>query len=127
MVDDPRLLPTTKHRVEVLAPRTGWIQGCNPRALAWVAVEMGAGRTRADQAIDPAVGIELVRVVGERVTKGEPIAQLHVHRASDAKPLMDRVSQAFRIGTKKPPERPLVLERIDGQRPRRAKRSGQTR
>lgn len=122
-VEHAEKLPTTKQRVAVPAGASGWVKACNPRALAWVAVDMGAGRTRADQAIDPAVGIELVRVVGERVERGEPLAFLHVHRAGHAKPLLERVAQAFSIGTKKPAPRPLLLERIEAGKPRRTKRS----
>jgi pyrimidine-nucleoside phosphorylase len=120
-VEHPERLPRTKQRVAVTASSSGWLQRCNPRELAWVAVEMGAGRTRADQSIDPAVGIELIRVVGERVERGEPLADLHVHRASDAKPFLERVERAFVVGRNKPKPRPLLLDRIEGPRPHRTK------
>jgi pyrimidine-nucleoside phosphorylase len=122
-IEHPEKLPTTKQRVAVPAPASGWVKVCNPRSLAWVAVEMGAGRTRADQSIDPAVGIELARVVGERVERGEPLAFLHVHRSGHAKPFVERVAQAFQIGAKRPGPRPLLLERVDAGRRRRTKRS----
>ena len=122
-VEHHEKLPTTKQRVAVLAPASGWVRACNPRALAWVAVEMGAGRTRADQVIDPAVGVELAHVVGERVERGEPLALLHVHRTSDAKPFTERVAQAFTLGAKRPALRPLLLERIEAPKPRRTRRS----
>jgi pyrimidine-nucleoside phosphorylase len=121
VVEHPEKLPRTKQRVAVTAPSSGWLQRCSPRALAWVAVEMGAGRTRADQSIDSAVGIELTRVVGERVERGEPLAYLHVRRTSDAKVFLERVARAFVVGRKQPAARPLVLERIEGPRPRRTK------
>lgn len=123
-VEHPERLPATKQRVAVTVSRSGWLTACNPRALAWVGVDMGAGRKRADQSVDPAVGIELARVVGERVEPGEPLAYLHVQRKSDAKPLIDRVAAAFTIGARKPRPRALLLDRVESTQSRRAPRSG---
>lgn len=123
LVRDPSRLPTTKQRVAIPAAHSGWVRQCNPRALAWVAVEMGAGRTRAEDAVDPAVGIELARVVGERVERGEPLAFLHVHRKGKALPFLERVAQAFTVGPKPPPARQLLIERIDAGKRRQAKRN----
>jgi pyrimidine-nucleoside phosphorylase len=122
-VEHPEKLPTAKQRVAIPAIRSGWVEQANPRTLAWIALEMGAGRRRAEDAIDPAVGIELLRVAGERVERGEPLAFLHVHRVQAAKPFVERVAQAFTVSRKKPSPRPLVLARIDGGQRRRTKRS----
>jgi pyrimidine-nucleoside phosphorylase len=111
-VEDPRLLPTTKQRVAVLAKTGGWLGDLDPKALAWVALEMGAGRTQAEQAIDPAVGLELGVAPGSRVEAGMPLAYLHVHDKRDAKPFVNRVAGAFVLTPRKPKPRKMVLERI---------------
>lgn len=118
-IDDVAKLPRTKQRVAVNAPRTGYVHAIDPRALAWVAVEMGAGRMRADQAIDPAVGIELNCTVGDAVGEGEPLAYLHVHDRRRAKPFEARVRDAFVITPRRPKPRKLLLERIEGDRPKK--------
>jgi len=120
-VEDTAKLPTAEHRVAVLAKTSGTIQDIDPKALAWIGVEMGAGRTRADQSVDPAVGIELNKTLGERVTEKEPLAYLHVRRASDAKALVSRVSDAFVVTTRKPKAPKLLLERIEGGTPKQAR------
>jgi pyrimidine-nucleoside phosphorylase len=123
-VQDPSTLPCTKQRVAVPALASGWVTACNPRSLAWVAVEMGAGRTRAEDRIDPAVGIELAVTAGERVQRGEPLAYLHVHKQADARPFMQRVTQAFSVKSKRPPARPLLLERVSAlHQPTKTKRN----
>jgi thymidine phosphorylase len=78
---------------------------------------MGAGRTSAEQSIDPAVGIELVKVVGDAVSAKEPIAYLHVHEKSDAKTFLARTSAAFVITPRKPQKAKLLLERLEGKKP----------
>jgi pyrimidine-nucleoside phosphorylase len=73
---------------------------------------MGAGRTRADQAVDPAVGIELAKKPGDRVKRGEALAYLHVRSTKAAAEHEARVRGAFKIGKKAPAPRKLLLERI---------------
>ncbi len=112
MVDDPGLLPTALCRLAVSAPRSGWVTDCDPLKLAWIALEMGAGRRRAEDSIDPAVGLELSRTRGERVEKGEPLAWLHLRSKRALEAFGPRVLAAFTIGKTCPSPAPLVLERL---------------
>ena len=75
-------------------------------------VALGAGRTRSDQAVDHAVGIELHKVVGDKVAEGEALASLHVHDARAARPIARRVEAAFKLGARRPKDAALVLGTI---------------
>ena len=110
---DPKRLPRTKQRMPILARRMGYVTGCDPRQLAWIALEMGAGRTRAEQTVDPAVGIELAAVYGDLVQKDQPIAFLHVHQKQVAEKLVHRAHAAFSIARRRPLAQKLVLGRLD--------------
>jgi thymidine phosphorylase len=77
-----------------------------------LAIELGAGRTRADQKIDPAAGFELHQTVGARVARGEPLVTVHAATPALAKAVEARVLQAFRLGASAPKPRKLVLERL---------------
>jgi pyrimidine-nucleoside phosphorylase len=111
-IHDPSRLPTAKQRVPVPAAKSGYVLDIDALELGLTAVVMGAGRTRADQTVDPAVGIELFAKPGDRVKKGEPLAQLHVQQRRGVDPWVERARSAFRIGPKAPSKRPMVLERI---------------
>jgi thymidine phosphorylase len=74
---------------------------------------MGAGRTRADLAVDPTVGIMLDAKPGARVGRGAPLARLFVRKAGDADELVERVGAAFTIEDSAPAPAPLVLGRIE--------------
>jgi len=50
--NSPNALAGRQTKLEVLAPRSGYIADCDAYALGIVAVALGAGRTRADQAVD---------------------------------------------------------------------------
>src|SRR5690606_33030156 len=56
-VDEPDRLPKAPAVVRVKAPATGFVRAIDPLELGLTGVAMGAGRTRADQDVDPAVGI----------------------------------------------------------------------
>jgi pyrimidine-nucleoside phosphorylase len=109
---DPSRLPTAKQRLPVPAPKSGFVTDIDPLELGLTAVVMGAGRTRADQKVDPAVGIQLAVKKGHRVKQGEPLAWLHVQSKRGTDAVATRAAGAFRIGPKAPTTSPLVLERI---------------
>jgi pyrimidine-nucleoside phosphorylase len=88
------------------------VSECDAYALGLSSIALGAGRTRADQKVDPSAGIELCRTRGERVTRGQPLALIHARTAALAKSQAASVEQAFRIGSAKPRARRVVLERI---------------
>lgn len=77
VVDDPDLLPAAHKRQEVRAERGGWVAGIDARAVGRAALALGAGRTKKDERVDPAVGVVLHRKVGSRVEAGEALATLH--------------------------------------------------
>jgi pyrimidine-nucleoside phosphorylase len=112
VVEDPARLPRTADRVAIAAPRTGLVTAIDALALGLSAVSMGAGRTRTEDAVDPAVGIELARKIGDAVDAGAPLAWLHVHRPADADAVRARVLGAFTLADAAPPATPLVLEAI---------------
>lgn len=114
-VADPRRLPTAELRLEVPAPTRGYVRDIDARALGELAIALGAGRRRAEDAIDPAVGIELGVRRGDSVTRGQRLALLHVRRAAPAalrRSWMAQAAAAFTLEATRRPHPALVLERI---------------
>ena len=111
-VDDPSRLPRAKVQHVVTASRAGYVTAIDAYALGVLAIELGAGRTRADQAIDAAAGFELAVSVGSRVARGEPLVTVHARSSALAKQVAARASAAFSLGAGPPRRRPVVLERL---------------
>jgi pyrimidine-nucleoside phosphorylase len=84
VIDDPSRLPVAPVRVELAAPRAGWIARLPARAVGEELVEIGGGRRVKGERIDLAVGFEFVRAVGQRVETSEPWCVIHARDASDA-------------------------------------------
>jgi pyrimidine-nucleoside phosphorylase len=112
VVDDPSRLPQSKVRRLVTAAKSGFVSSIDAYALGVLAIELGAGRTRAEQAIDPAAGFELHAKVGTRVAKGEALVTIHARSLALAKLVEARVTAAFGIQARSPRQRPLVLARL---------------
>jgi pyrimidine-nucleoside phosphorylase len=114
VVSDPSLLPTAPVTTEVLAARRGFVTGIDALEIGLCAVAMGAGRRRAEEKIDPAVGIEILAKPGAAVDRGEPLARLHLR--TEHPEIASRVAETFSIGPRRPPKKPLVIERIAARR-----------
>jgi pyrimidine-nucleoside phosphorylase len=112
VVADRSRLEVAKEEVAIESPTDGFVIGVDALAVGLAAVAMGAGRTRADQKVDPAVGIYVDAKPGSRVTKGQPLARLRVRSRVDAAPIAERVAAAFTLAGAAPAPRPLLLGRI---------------
>ncbi len=115
VIDDSSRLPRARAQVHVAAPRSGYVTGCDAYALGLLAIELGAGRTRADQELDLGAGFELHANVGDRVERGGPLITIHARTRALAERARKRVEASFRLGARRPPPRPLVLARLRGQ------------
>jgi thymidine phosphorylase len=53
-------------------------------SIGAAAVQLGAGRHKSGDAINPAVGFSQIRKTGERISKGEPLLRIHAASEADA-------------------------------------------
>jgi pyrimidine-nucleoside phosphorylase len=113
VVQDTSRLPTAPVIEPVVAAEAGWVVGIDALEIGLSAVTLGAGRVRADQAVDPAVGIVITAPFGSKVERGSPLAQVHVRTLDQAEQVRQRIARAFQIGDAAPTAKPLVLERIE--------------
>jgi pyrimidine-nucleoside phosphorylase len=112
VVGDPSKLEIAREIAEVRAPQTGYVAGIDALTVGLTGVAMGAGRTRADQKVDPAVGIEIVKKPGDPVATGDVVARLFVRSATSAP--LERLASAFTYADAPPRAYPLVIDRIRG-------------
>ncbi len=116
VIDDPSLLPRAARRVEARAEQAGVVRALDALEIGRAANLLGAGRSTVEDAIDPAVGVELVRKVGDRVEDDGLLAVLHVNDEAHLDTACRMVESAYEIDPEAeevtPPE--LIVDRIVG-------------
>ena len=79
VVDDPSRLPQAKFKVPLAAPRAGFVQDVDAMGVALAALRLGAGRAKAEDKVDHAVGFSGLVKIGERVEAGAPLCVIHAN------------------------------------------------
>ncbi len=69
---------------EVRAPSAGTLAKIDALDVGRLCVELGAGRAKASDAVDFAVGVECLKKVGDRVEAAEPVLLVHSREAVPA-------------------------------------------
>jgi len=90
-----------------VAVRAGFVTDVDAMGVALASLRLGAGRAKAEDKIDPAVGVSGLVKIGERVGAGSPLCVIH---ANDEKALAEAqrmLATAIVIGDK-----PVVAVRL---------------
>ncbi|MGH9331607.1 MAG: thymidine phosphorylase [Vicinamibacterales bacterium] len=112
VIDDYGRLPAAPSREVVAAPHGGFVADIDAMAIGRASMALGAGREKAEDAIDPAPGLWLKAHVGDRVSAGDPLVELlyrDTRRAAEAASL---IARAFVIEDGPPQPSSLILEEI---------------
>lgn len=76
-IDDPDRLPAARLRETVRAEHGGWVAHMDALTVAQATLELGAGRARKTDTIDPAVGVVVHKKIGDRVETGDSLFTVH--------------------------------------------------
>jgi pyrimidine-nucleoside phosphorylase len=98
VVDEPGRLPQARLKVPLRAPRTGFVGEVDAMGVALAALRLGAGRARADEQIDHAVGVSDLAKVGERVEAGSILGMIHANDEGALATAKTMLEQAIGIG-----------------------------
>src|SRR5262249_2660570 len=107
----PDLLPRASLVTDVTAAADGYVADIEPMAVALTANRLGAGRARKGDPIDHAVGLEILRTVGDVVPAGEPVARVHARSDAQYQEALAARWAAFTTASARPEPRPIVLDR----------------
>jgi pyrimidine-nucleoside phosphorylase len=98
--------------VPLTAQADGVVEKIQTRNLGIAILEMGGGRKRTEDVINPFVGLTQIKKVGESVQKGEPICLMHVNPERDNSAVEKLLRESFALapaGTPVTPQ-PLIKE-----------------
>jgi thymidine phosphorylase len=106
-------LPRAPVRVVVKSRAAGYVRAIDALEVGLACVELGVGRRRKDDAVDPAAGLVIEAAVGDSVAEGQTLAVIHARSerlASSAVPRLERAWQLSETAVARPPH---VFARVD--------------
>ncbi len=112
VIEDYSLLPSAPIITFVLANRSGFVNSMDAESVGIAAMMLGAGRERAEDRIDPAVGIVVTAKPGDRVEADSDIFHVYYRHPSQLPRVHELLREAFDIADEPPVESPLILEEI---------------
>jgi pyrimidine-nucleoside phosphorylase len=109
VVDDPRaVLPRSPVAVPIRADRSGYLARVDAEAIGRASVDLGAGRVRKGDPVDPAVGIVFNPKVGDRIEEGHEIGEVHARDEDAAAEASRRVMATLELSETAVEALPLV-------------------
>jgi len=114
LIEHPERLPTATIQEPIFATRQAYIAAVDAEAMGKASLELGAGRIRTQDPIDPAVGLADIRKMGESVRDGDVLCVIHANdreRLARARPLAE---SAFAYSETPPTGSPLITLDLPG-------------
>jgi pyrimidine-nucleoside phosphorylase len=112
-VEQVDLYRKPKHLVTFVGTREGYIEGFATRMIGVLATELGAGRQKADDVIDPTAGIILKKKIGDQVAKGDVIAEIMSDRDGVAERVCGELAGCITIGANPVSPPPRIRSMVD--------------
>ena len=113
VVNNYELLPTPKAVLEVFSKEKGYVTKIKAEEIGKAAMIIGAGRAMKEDEVDHAVGIELKKKVGDKVEKGDVIAEIYFNDEKNVQSSKAMVLDAYVIGNEKIENTKNILEVIE--------------
>jgi pyrimidine-nucleoside phosphorylase len=106
-------LPVAPVQQSVPALAGGYVESIDALEVGLAGLELGVGRAKKEDRVDPAAGIVIEAPVGARVRAGEPLAVVHARSEELANRVAPRLQVAWRLSDHEVERPPHVLARVD--------------
>lgn len=112
IIEDYGYLPTAQYQIEVKSAKTGYIAEIDTQRVGLLAVELGAGRKKIEEKIDPAVGFIFNKKVGNWVKMGERLAVVFANNEPLGKAIAEQLAACFSYKKNKPRKPKLIIAKL---------------
>ena len=107
-------LPRASVLVDAMPQAHGFVVAIDVRSIGLAVVELGGGRARASDTIDPSVGLTELQPIGAEVGPEAPLARVHARSGDEAEAAARRLRAAYSLSDAKPTLADPVVARIAG-------------
>ena len=113
LVDDYSILPAAKNKMEVFSNKEGYVSKIKAEEVGKAAMIIGAGRATKEDEVDHAVGLKILKKVGDKIEKGEKIAEIYYNDAKNVEDSKNMILDAYVLQNEKVLEPKAILEIIE--------------
>lgn len=113
LINDYTLLPESEGRLEVYSETSGYISKIKAEEIGKAAMIIGAGRATKEDEIDHAVGIRILKKVGDEVEKGEKLAEIYYNSNKNLEDSKKMLLDAYITTEVKSEKSKTILEIIE--------------
>lgn len=113
LVDDYSILPVAKNKMEVFSNKEGYVSKIKAEEVGKAAMIIGAGRATKEDEVDHAVGLKILKKVGDKIEKGEKIAEIYYNDAKNVEDSKNMILDAYVLQNEKVLEPKAILEIIE--------------
>ncbi|HLQ60556.1 MAG TPA: thymidine phosphorylase [Candidatus Acidoferrales bacterium] len=106
-------LPESPVQLPVPAAEGGHVEAIDALEVGLACLELGAGRLRKEDRVDPAAGVVIEAPVGAEVRRGDPLAVVHARTRELAEGARERLRRAWKLSPAPVRRPPHVLARVD--------------
>ena len=114
VVDDPSRLPSARFHAKVIAEPAGYVTATKCEQLGIALAMLGGGREKKEDAIDPGVGLEFHKRVGDPVKKGESLVTIHYNADAKLAEAKAMIAASYEISSDPPRDVPPLIRRLIG-------------
>jgi len=102
-------LTTYRNSFEVKSTSEGIVEKIDAYKIGIAALKTGAGREKKEDNVDLRAGIKLLKVEGEEVRKGEPLALVYTKK--ELEPIKESILSAYSVGKRVKKDTTKILEK----------------
>lgn len=108
----PDRLPAASVVMDFVSPLDGFVGSIDTEGLGHIVVQLGGGRLREGDRINPSVGLSDLAGIGVAVEPGQPLARVHAATQAQAEAALKRLVAAYTIVEEAPLVPPLIVGKI---------------
>lgn len=103
-------LPQAMINAEVRAEQSGYVASIDTERIGRTAMRLGAGRDKIGEPIDPSVGVEVIKKLGDRVSAGEALARIYANDQARIESACRAIMDCYHLEESPPEQQSLILQ-----------------
>ena len=113
VIDKPEMITTAKYKIPVESTESGYVSAIEAKNIGQAVVNIGGGRLKKEDEIDYTVGIEVLKKIGDKVEKGEPMLYVYANDEFKAKAQIAFLKNSYTIVSEKVEKIKEILDIIE--------------